>query len=266
MLRKAAATDADVLCFDLEDAVSPDRRDEARRAVRDVLADDGFDPTAEVWVRVGDDPAADVAALRNGGRLDAVMAPKVTSAADVERVASLLADAGRTVPVVALVETARGVLAAESVADAPATDAVCFGAEDLAADVGSTPSPDRREVSHARQHVLLAARAAGVDALDTVYVDFEDESGLRADTVAARDLGYDGKLAIHPAQVPVINDAFTPDPERVAWAERVLAARDAARADGRSVFEVDGEMVDPPLVAQAERVLERARAADDGER
>jgi citrate lyase subunit beta/citryl-CoA lyase len=263
MLRKAPGTGADVICFDLEDAVAPDRRDAARRAVREVLVDEAFDPASEVWVRVGADPAADVAAVVDGAvRLDAVVVPKVEHASDVGAVAGLLDDAGRSVPVVALVETARGVLAAESIADAPATDAVGFGAEDLAADVGSTPSPERSEVSYARQHVLVAARAAGIEAIDAVYVDFEDEAGLRADTEAARDLGYDGKMAIHPAQVDVINDAFTPDPERVEWAERVVAARDAARREGRSAFEVDGEMVDPPLVEQAERVLARARAAD----
>ncbi|MFB6160404.1 MAG: CoA ester lyase [Haloferacaceae archaeon] len=260
MLRKAPTTDADVVCFDLEDAVGPDRQDEARAAVHDVLADEAFDPAAEVWIRVGREPTADVAAVVDDAvRLDAVMVPKVTAAA-AERVANALEDAGRPLPVVALVETARGVLAAESIADASPVDAVCFGAEDLAADVGSATSADRSEASHARQHVLLAARAAGVDAIDTVNVDFEDEAGLRADAVAARDLGYDGKMAIHPAQVPVINDAFTPDPERVAWAERVVAASDAA--GDRSVVEVDGEMVDPPLVAQAERVLERAGERD----
>jgi citrate lyase subunit beta/citryl-CoA lyase len=116
-------------------------------------------------------------------------------------------------------------------------------------------------VLHAREHVVLAASAAGVDAIDTVYTDFEDEAGLRGETAFARDLGYDGKLAIHPAQVAPINEAFTPDPERVEWARRVLDARAAATAQGKAVFAVDGEMIDAPLVAQAERIRERARAA-----
>jgi citrate lyase subunit beta/citryl-CoA lyase len=117
-------------------------------------------------------------------------------------------------------------------------------------------------VLHAREHVVLAASAAGVDAIDTVYTDFEDEEGLRAETAFARDLGYDGKLAIHPAQVAPINEAFTPDSERIEWAKRVLAAREEARTEGQGVFAVDGEMIDAPLVAQAERIRERARAAD----
>jgi citrate lyase subunit beta/citryl-CoA lyase len=163
--------------------------------------------------------------------------------------------------VFALVETAAGVLNAEAIAAAAATDALVFGAEDLAADLGATRTRDGTEVLYARERSVLAASAAGVDAIDTLHTDFEDEAGLRADTAFAIELGYDGKLAIHPAQVGPINDAFTPDDERVAWAERVLDARDDARAEARGVFRVDGEMIDAPVIAQAERVIERAEAA-----
>jgi len=119
---------------------------------------------------------------------------------------------------------------------------------------------DRREVEHARQHVVLAARAAGVTPLDTVYTDFNDDEGLRRDTQEAVELGYDGKLAIHPAQVPILNEVFTPSEDRVEWAERILDARDAASG---GVFAVDGEMVDAPMVKQAERVLARAGKLDE---
>jgi citrate lyase subunit beta/citryl-CoA lyase len=114
---------------------------------------------------------------------------------------------------------------------------------------------------------VLAAAAAGVDAIDTIYTDFEDEAGLREETEFALELGYDGKLAIHPAQVDPINETFTPAPERVEWARKVLDARDAAGEEGRGVFAVDGEMIDAPLVAQAQQVLARAEAAgiDAGE-
>ena len=152
----------------------------------------------------------------------------------------------------------RGVLAAEAIAAADATDALAFGAEDLAADVGATRTDEGTEVLYAREHVVLAASAAGVDAIDTVYTDFSDEAGLREDAAFARRLGYDGKLAIHPAQVGPITEAFTPDPEDVEWAESVLDARDEAEREGRAVFQVDGEMIDAPLIAQAERILDRA--------
>jgi citrate lyase subunit beta/citryl-CoA lyase len=268
LMRKAPDSGADVVVFDLEDAVVPDAKADARAAVAEVLTDPDFDPDAEVCVRVNPAGIAaddDLGAVLAGDpRLDSVMLPKVAAADDVQSLHALLDEHGRSLPVVALVESAAGVLNAESIAAADATDAVAFGAEDLAADLGATRTDDGTEVLYAREHVVLAASAAGVDAIDTIHADFEDESGLADETDFALELGYDGKMAIHPAQVPVINDAFTPAPERVEWAERVLDAKAEADAAGRGVFRVDGEMIDAPLIAQAERVLERARAAGEG--
>ncbi|WP_318569864.1 CoA ester lyase [Salinigranum marinum] len=261
LMRKAPRSGADTIVFDLEDAVAPPRKAEARRAVRDVLADPAFDPDCEVAVRVGD-VAADLDALSPDARLDALVVPKVASLDDVVDVVDVLESHDRSLPLFALVETATGVLNAATVASADAVDALVFGAEDFAASIGATRTEEGTEVLYARQRVLVAARAAGVDAIDTLVTDYEDDEALRDDTATTVRLGYDGKLAIHPRQVGIINESFTPDTDRVAWARRVLAARDDAEAAGRGVFSVDGEMIDAPLVAQAERVLERARAAD----
>ena len=271
-LRTAAASGADVVVFDLEDAVAPSRKADARATTRRVLADPSFDPDAEVSVRVnpGDAAREDLDALLGGGdgdaeptaassedvRLDAVVLPKTTGAADVDRLAAILEERGRDLPVIPLIESAAGVLAAASIAAAEATTAVVFGAEDLAADIGAERTAEGTEVLYAREHVVLAASAADVDAVDTLYTDFGDDEGLHEDARLAARLGYDGKLAIHPRQVPVIHDAFAPDPDRITWARRVLDARDAHEGDG--VFQVDGEMIDAPLVAQAERLLDRA--------
>jgi citrate lyase subunit beta/citryl-CoA lyase len=279
MMRKAPDAGSDVVVFDLEDAVAPDRKTEAREAVREVLADPDFAPDCEVCVRVNpagiaaDDDLAGVLGPASGDAeasaddlretLDAVMLPKAGSADDAETLADLLDERDAAVPILALVETATGILAAEEIAAVPDVDALVFGAEDLAADLGATRTAEGTEVLHAREHVVLAASAADVDAIDTVYTDIEDAAGLAEETEFAVELGFDGKMAIHPAQVEPINEAFTPDPERVEWAERVLNAKEAADAEGRGVFRVDGEMVDAPLIAQAERVLEYARAADD---
>ncbi|WP_372911416.1 CoA ester lyase [Salinigranum sp.] len=267
LLRKAVTTGADTVVFDLEDAVAPPRKDEARTAVREVLTDPAFDPDCEVCIRVGA-VDADLAALfeRDAGadaspRLDALVVPKVESAAAVRRVAEAVAARGASLPLLALVETAAGVLNAPAVARVDAVDALVFGAEDFAASVGATRTSDGEEVSYARQRVLVAARAADIDAIDTLYTDYEDDEGLRADTATTVQLGYDGKLAIHPRQVTVINEALTPAADRVEWAQRVVEAKETADAEGRGVFSVDGEMIDAPLVAQAERTLERARAA-----
>jgi len=264
-MRKAPESGADVVCFDLEDAVAADAKREARRAVREVLTDPGFDPDAEVCVRLtARDVAADLDALVPDGttedlRLDAVLLPKVEGKERIRTVARQCRDRGVDPAVFALIETAAGVLRAESIAAAGPTSALLFGAEDLAADVGATRTDEGTEVLYARERVVLAAAAAEVDAVDTVYTDFADTEGLAAETAFAVDLGYDGKIAIHPGQVEPINDAFTPDPDRVEWAERIVEASEAA--DGEAVFEVDGEMIDAPLIAQAERVLARAEAA-----
>jgi citrate lyase subunit beta/citryl-CoA lyase len=267
MCRSAPEAGADVLVFDLEDAVAPARKSEARASVRDVLSDPTFDPDAEVCVRVDStDVAADLEALLGsdaGTRLDGVMLPKVGAPEDVRALVDELATYDASVPVLALLESASGILAAPEIAAVPATDALVFGAEDLAADVGASRTREGTEVLYARERVVLAAAAHDCTAIDTIVADFEDETALREDAAFAVQLGYDGKLAIHPAQVGPINDAFTPAAEEREWASRVLEAKREADAEGRGVFSVDGEMIDAPLVARAERIRSRARAADE---
>jgi citrate lyase subunit beta/citryl-CoA lyase len=257
LLAKAQQSGADVTVFDLEDAVDPDDKPAARKHVVDVL--EGGDAACERCVRVnpvGAGARDDLSVVLGADRQpDSLLLPKVGSPEDVHALADLLAERTASLPVVALLETAAGVLHAEAIAATAETDAVVLGAEDLAADIGATRTAGNGEISYARQHVVLAAGVAGVDAIDTLYTAYEDLAGLRAETAKARDLGFDGKLAIHPAQVPVINTAFTPGEEAVAWARRVVAASEE-RGDG--VFSLDGEMIDAPLVAQAETVLERA--------
>lgn len=265
MLRKAPAAGADVVVFDLEDAVAPERKGEAREVVAEVLRDPDFDPGPEVCVRVnsvGVAAAVDLDALGDALEgVDAVMVPKVRRPDDVRTLARLLDERDVDADVLALIETAAGVLEAGDIAAVDATDALVFGAEDLAADLGATRTEEGTEVLHAREHVVLAASAAGIDALDTIHADIEDLDGLRESAQFAVQLGFDGKLAIHPSQVEVINDAFTPETDEMEWAERVLEAKERADAEGRGVFTVDGEMIDRPLVERAKRVLERAGAA-----
>jgi citrate lyase subunit beta/citryl-CoA lyase len=265
LLRKAPDSGADVIVFDLEDAVAPAKKAAGREAVQEVVTE--LDPDPELCVRVnpiGDGGERDVEAVFGDGAataVDSVMLPKVGSGAAVVDLADLLAEHGQELPILALLETADGVLDAEGIASAGPTDAVLLGAEDLAADVGATRTREGTEILHAREHTVLAASSAGVDAIDTLYTDYEDDEGLAADAAFGRDLGFDGKMAIHPGQVPIINDAFTPDEADVEWARKVLAARDEAAASDVGVFAVDGEMIDAPLIAQAEDVIRRYEAA-----
>lgn len=266
MLRKAPRTGADVVIFDLEDAVAPARKDQAREAVAAVLSDGGFAPDCEVCIRVNPgtvDADDDLAAIDGFDRMDSIMLPKVDSAADVETLDRLFDEHDLDLPVIALVETAAGILAAADIARTDRVDALAFGAEDLSADIGATRTSGGEEVLFARQKVVIAAAAAGIEALDTVYTDIDDLEGLREETRYAIQLGYDGKPAIHPAQVDVINDAFTPDADQIQWARRVLRARESADATERGVFRIDGEMIDAPLVTRAERIADRARAAGE---
>ena len=263
MMRKALEGDADVVVFDLEDAVAPDRKEAAREAVEGVLYDIP-EGAPEAWVRLnpfgGDiDGRDDLDAI--DAEPSCFVVPKAGSAEDIEAVAEALEESGTDTGVVPIVESAAGVVNAAEVATASRVSAVVFGAEDLAADLGATRTPEGEEVIYARQKVVAAATAAGVEAIDTLWTEFRDEEGLREDTERGISLGYDGKLAIHPAQVEVINDAFTPDARKVEWAERILEAKEEAEERGKGVFEVDGEMVDAPLVEQARTVKHRARAA-----
>ena len=266
MMRKAPTTGADVVVFDLEDAVAPSKKDEAREAVGSALGE--IDPDCEVLVRVTpDDWARDLERVLAGRpRLDGLMLPKVGSAADVEPLAASLDERGANVPLVALIESARGVLNAAEIAATDPVDALCFGAEDLAADVGAERTPDGTEVLYAREKVVLAAASAEIDAIDTVFTDLGEPDRLRDETEFARGLGYDGKMAIHPAQVAVINKAFTPSSDRTEWAKRVLDAREKAEREGKGAFRVDDEMIDAPLIAQAERIVALARVANDEDR
>jgi citrate lyase subunit beta/citryl-CoA lyase len=256
---KAEAAGADAVVFDLEDSVEAGRKDEARRAISEHFASRPRTSATRI-VRVNgvrtpffDD---DLAFVRSAGEFDAVMLPKAESASAIERAAS--AAPQRTV--IPLLETARAVLDALAILSADAAiPAVVFGGEDLTAQLGIARTIDGEELLFARSHVVLAAAAINADAIDGIVATIGDEDVLRADGRRARALGYRGKLAIHPTQVPVINAVFGPSPEEVAEAERIVQAYEAAAARGEGVLRLGDQMIDMPVVARARRVLQLAR-------
>ena len=248
---KAAAA-ADVVILDLEDGVAPADKEAARRALVDVP----LDPDRTV-VRVGahgtDDYTLDCAAL-DRTPYTAVMLPKCESVEQVLDLAPL--------SVIALVESPRGALAIEQAVRAENAVGVMWGAEDLVAALGGTSSrrPDgayRDVARHVRSTALLAAKAHGRFALDSVFLDIADPDGLGAECEDAVAVGFDAKVAIHPSQVDVIRRAYAPTSEQLGWAERVLAA--ASRE--RGVFTFDGRMVDAPVLRHAEAIVRRAGIA-----
>ncbi|MGN6325313.1 HpcH/HpaI aldolase/citrate lyase family protein [Pseudolysinimonas sp.] len=240
---------ADAVILDLEDAVAPD----ARPAARAALAANPLDP-ARVIVRVNEtgsaDQAEDLAAVR-AAAYRTVMIPKADARLDDAALADL--------DVIALCETAAGVLDARALAERPGVVALMWGAEDLVASLGGSASRDRagayRDVArHARSTVLLAAGAAGAAAIDTVHLDIADLDGLAAEAEDAAAVGFAATACIHPSHVDVIRRAYAPSDVEVADARRIV---DAAREHG-GVFRLDGRMVDGPVIRHAESVLRRA--------
>lgn len=248
-----AAERADAVVLDLEDAVAPD----AKRAARAAVAASRLDPSRTI-VRVNDPRSGlledDLAAVRRSPyRL--VMLAKTESLDDL--------DALGDVDIVALCETARGVVNAAAIAAHPRVAALMWGAEDLVASLGGTSSRDaagayRAVALHARSAVLLAAGAAGKDAIDAVHLDIGDLEGCRAEAEDAAASGFAAKAAIHPSHVAAIRDAFAPSDDDVRWARGVLAAARDAAAEGRGVFRFDGRMVDEPVLNHARGILARA--------
>ena len=233
MVDKARTLPTDGVFLDLEDAVPVAEKETARQMVGESLSTGSFGPWTAV--RVNDMKTglteADVRGVLVGG-LDVICLPKAESAAEVEQVASLIEDLERErgiapgkVKILPIVETALGLVRAFEVAGAsPRVLAVCFGAEDFCADMGAVRSKERSEIAYARAKVVTSARAAGVPAIDTVYTDLGDQEGLREDAMMARRLGYRGKVVIHPQQLEIVNQVFTPSAEEIAHARRVIEA------------------------------------------
>ena len=259
---KALATGADAVCIDLEDGVAFAAKDEAREAALALFA--GRAPVrAEVSLRIND-PKTDLgqrdldAVRRSGIRPDALMLPKCDGPEEIRDVAGALGGALSDLPLIVMVETARGVAAAEAISAAtPTVSAIFFGAIDFAADVGCEVGWDA--ALYARSRVVVAAAVAGVGALDSPYMDVFALDGLAAESRRTRGLGFGGKAAIHPTQVPVIQTAFSPAAEEVAWARRIVEAYD--RNEG-GVLLVDGKLIERPVIASAKRTLAVASAFD----
>lgn len=259
LVAKAPRVGPDALFLDLEDGVPPAAKEAARadavEATRQLTTEH---PDLQVLVRVNGIAtpwfAGDVAEAL-GPALTGVVVPKVESAADVGCVTDALAAAGLAgLPILAGVESARGVARAEEFLHDPVRWCY-FGAEDFVADLGGVRTESNVEVLYARSRVVLAARLGDVHPVDQILADFRDDERYRRDAREARALGYRGKLCIHPAQVPLAHEVFTPSGEEVDRARRLLAAYEEASARGEATIAFEGEMVDEPMARRARAVL-----------
>ena len=254
-LEKARNLPVDVILFDLEDAVAPDAKIAARDTLFAALAGGGYGPRQRI-VRIngldtqwGRADAAAVAAMD----CDAILLPKVNSTADVDALAALVPD----LPIWAMMETPQSVLNAAQIAAHPRMAGFVMGTNDLAKDMGSRGRP---ALMMGLQMCLLAAKAAGIVALDGVYNAFQDDDGLRAECAEGRDLGFDGKTLIHPAQIAIANAAFGPTTDEIALAHRQIAAFAEAAAQGQGVAVVDGKIVENLHIVTAKATLAKAEA------
>jgi len=253
LLGRVFEAGADAVMLDLEDAVPPEAKEVARRLVADALVEH------VAWVRInaartalGEADLAAVAGAAHGIRI-----PKVESPDDVAWVAERAS--GR--PLICAIESARGVLAAAEIAAVPGVRHLAMGGVDLARDLNADSG--NLQTIYVRSHLVVASRAAGIEPpIDSVYAHLDDETGLREQTEFARSLGFFGKSAIHPRQLPALHQVFTPTAQEITWAREVLAAFDAA--GGAALQLPSGEFVDLPVADRAHRVLALADSLSSG--
>ena len=264
-LEKGREIPADALILDLEDAVAPDAKESARRQVVDAVRAGGYGHR-ELAIRVNglDSPwgAEDLRAVAAAGA-DAILLPKVESAAMVEEAERRLRQAGgpERQALWCMMETPLGILRAEAIAGAsPRLACLVLGTSDLVKDLRAAHTPQRLPVLAALSLCVLAARAHGLAVLDGVHLDLSDDEGFRAVCVQGRELGFDGKTLIHPKTVPVANAVFAPSEAEVAQARKIIAAHAEATAAGKGVVLLDGKLIENLHVEMARRTMTLADA------
>lgn len=261
-IQKGISLGVDSIVMDLEDGVALKRKAEARAIVATALSDLNFGRSERV-VRLNPIGSgleqADLDAVLSY-HPDSIMLPKVEHAEHIHWLAEAIADPA--IRLLAIIETARGVVNLRDIAAvSDRLDALIFGAEDFVGDIGATRTKAGWEVFYARSAVVTHAAAFGLPAIDTLVIDFNDEAALIEDTRFGVQLGFSGKLAIHPRQVDVIQTIFTPSDEQIAHARRLLQAHDEQQSRGVGAFAFEGKMIDMPAIRAAQQVLTRARAA-----
>ncbi len=253
-LEKARGLAADVILFDLEDAVAPGEKGNARKVLAEALEGDYGARLRIVRINALDTAwgAEDAAALASM-KCDAVLLPKVNGPGDIDALLGLIGP----LPVWAMMETPAGILAAEAIAAHPRIAGFVLGTNDLAKDLRAR---NRDAMRTSLQIAMLAARAHGIVALDGVFNAFKDEDGLRTECTDGRDMGFDGKTLIHPAQLAIANEVFGPAAEEVDLARRQIDAFEDAMAEGKGVAVVDGRIVENLHVETAKATLAMAQA------
>jgi citrate lyase beta subunit len=270
-IEKATTLGVDCVCMDMEDGVAVTRKAEARAVIAQAMKDLDFGKS-ERCIRInsigsGIEEYDLAAALATNP--DSIVVPKIETADQVkwvsEHIETYELSGNINVGSIRLligVETAKGILNLKEIAEADnRLEAIIFGAEDYAASIGATRTKEAIEVLYARSAVVTACAANDLQAIDMVYIDFRDMEGLRAESQQGAALGFSGKQIIHPNQVVPVQEAFTPSDEAIAYARRVVETFESSQKEGKGAYALDGKMIDMPLLKNAQKVLDRARAA-----
>lgn len=274
-MQKALSTQADIVVFDLEDGVSEGEKETARRRLASFLHDISTSQVTNrpaIYVRINglqtQHYLQDLSVGVDPEVVEGIMLPKTEASQDVLRVDALLGSLEAeykqgfgSLQVFPLVESAVGIRNAYDVARGPRVNRIAFGSMDFIADIGASWTKDGQEVLFARSKLVMDSRAAGIEPpIDTIYPNIRDTEGLQREAKHAKNLGFQGKLVIHPAQIEPVNNAFSPTDEEVAWAEKVVAAYETDIARGKAVRALDGELIEKPVAERARRILALAKA------
>jgi citrate lyase beta subunit len=270
-IEKATTLGVDCICMDMEDGTAVSKKAEARVVISQAMKELDFGES-ERCIRINsigsgfekDDLASALAA-----KPDTIVVPKIETADQVKWVSDQIEAYELSnnlklggIRLLIGLETAQGILNLREIAEADKRlEAIIFGAEDYAASVGATRTKEAIEVLYARSAVVAACAANDLQAIDMVYIDFKDSEGLRVEAEQGAGLGFSGKQVIHPNQVPVAQEAFTPSDEAIAYAKRVVETFESSQKEGKGAYALDGKMIDMPLLKNAQKVLDRARAA-----
>jgi citrate lyase subunit beta-like protein len=270
-IEKAATLAVDCICMDMEDGVALSRKSEARAIIAEAMKALDFGKS-ERCIRIngvgsGLESYDLVAALATNP--DTIVVPKIEFADQVKWVSDHIEayelSSGQepgSVHLLVGVETAKGIMNLRKIAEADhRLEAIIFGAEDYAASIGARRTKEATEVLYARQAVVTTCVANDLQAIDMVYIDFRDQVGLRLEAEQGAGWGFNGKQVIHPNQVPVVQEAFTPSADEIDYAKRVVETFEASQREGRGAYALDGKMIDMPLLKNARKVLDRAKAA-----
>jgi citrate lyase subunit beta-like protein len=273
MITKSITLGVDCICMDMEDGTAINRKAEARATIAKALQELDFGKSEKLARinSVGSGWEKDDIDAVLPYRPDGIVIPKLESLDQIKWGSEIIEAAElkhgwpvNSIRMLVGVETAKGILNLKEIASHPRLDGIIFGGEDFAASIGATRTPDAIELLYARQAVVTACAAYDLQAIDIVTIDFKNLDIVRAEAEFGAQLGYSGKQIIHPAQVEPVQSAFTPDDNAIALARRIIEAFEASQKEGKGAFALDGKMIDMPLLKNAQKVLDRAKAAGKG--